>query len=131
MRFNLFLACLFCIFFFSVHVSGREHVLVRDTSEKKKAQYGVASYYSDKFIGKKTANGEIFSQEKLTAAHNSLPLGTYIKVTNLRNHKSVKVKINDRLHRRNKRLVDLSKAAARKLGFMRSGITRVKVQVIE
>jgi len=101
-----------------------------DTSVKTKVQYGVASYYSDKFVGKKTANGEIFSQEKMTAAHNSLPLGTYIRVTNLRNHKTVKVKINDRLHHKNKRLVDLSRAAAKKLGFIRSGLTRVKVEVV-
>ncbi len=102
----------------------------KDTSHNSRVEYGIASYYADKFNGRRTANGEIFSQDKLTAAHNSLPLGTYIKVTNLRNNKSVKVKINDRLHRKNKRLVDLSKAAARKIGFLKMGITRVKVKVL-
>jgi rare lipoprotein A len=102
-----------------------------DTLKSGKVQYGIASYYSDKFIGKTTANGDVFSQDKMTAAHNFLPLGTKIRVTNLRNNKSIVVRINDRMHHRNKRLVDLTKAAAQKLGFMKSGITRVKIQVFE
>ena len=61
-------------------------------------QYGTASFYADKFNGKQTANGDIFSQDKMTAAHNTLPLGTWIRVTNLRNKKAVVVRINDRLH---------------------------------
>lgn len=88
---------------------------------KAKIQYGVASFYSNKFNGRKTANGEIFSQQKLTAAHNSLPLGTYVKVTNLRNGRTVVVKINDRLHHRNKRIIDLTRAAATKLGLLKAG----------
>jgi rare lipoprotein A len=94
-------------------------------------QYGVASYYADKFEGRKTANGDIFSQHKMTAAHNTLPLGTIIEVTNLRNDRTVYVKINDRLHHRNKRLVDLSKAAAKKLHFINAGITRVRIRVVD
>jgi rare lipoprotein A len=94
-------------------------------------QYGVASYYADKFEGRKTASGEIFSQQKMTAAHNTLPLGTLIEVTNLRNNRSVYVKINDRLHAKNKRLVDLTKAAASKLHFMNAGITRVRIRVLD
>ena len=94
-------------------------------------QYGVASYYADKFEGRKTANGDIFSQHKMTAAHNTLPLGTMIEVTNLRNDRTVYVKINDRLHHRNKRLVDLSKAAAKKLHFINAGITRVRIRVVD
>lgn len=97
---------------------------------KPRIQYGIASFYSNKFQGKKTSSGEIFSQTKMTAAHNTLPLGTYIRVTNLRNKKSVVVKVNDRLHHRNKRLVDLSRAAAQRLGFIKSGTTRVKVEVL-
>lgn len=92
---------------------------------------GVASYYHSKFQGRLTASGEIYDQEKLTAAHNRLPLGTKIKVTNLRNKRSVIVKVNDRLHHRNKRLVDLSRAAATKLGYIGRGITRVKVEVLK
>ena len=97
---------------------------------KPKLLYGTASFYSNKFNGRKTANGEIFSQQKMTAACNVLPLGTWIKVTNLRNGRSVVVKVNDRLHEKMKRVVDLSRAAAEKLGFINSGLTRVKVEVL-
>ncbi len=104
-------------------------------SEKKvsktKVLYGTASFYANKFVGKKTANGEIFSQEKMTAACNVLPLGTWIKVTNLRNGHSVTVKVNDRLHTKTKRVVDLTRAAVKKLGYIRSGLTRVKVEVLD
>jgi rare lipoprotein A len=94
-------------------------------------QYGVASYYADKFEGRITASGEIFSQLKMTAAHNTLPLGTIIEVTNLRNNRTVYVKINDRLHAKNKRLIDLTKAAARKLHYINAGLTRVRIRVLD
>jgi rare lipoprotein A len=100
------------------------------TGTPAKVQYGTASFYADKFVGRKTANGDIFSQDKMTAAHNTLPLGTWIRVTNLRNKKAVVVRINDRLHRQNPRLVDLSKSAAKKLGYTGHGLTRVKVEVL-
>ena len=104
------------------------------TTKKKKPTpkilYGTASFYHDKFNGRKTANGEIFSQKKMTAACNVLPLGTWIKVTNLRNGKWVYVKTNDRLHPRMKRLVDLSRIAAKKLGYTGHGLARVKVEVL-
>jgi rare lipoprotein A len=96
----------------------------------KKVLYGQASFYANKFQGRKTANGEIFDQKKLTCACNVLPLGTWIRVTNLRNNKSVIVKTNDRLHPRMKRIVDLSRAAAAKLSFISSGLTRVKIEVL-
>ena len=97
---------------------------------KPKILYGTASFYSNSFNGKKTANGEIYSHKKMTAACNVLPLGTWIRVTNLRNGKSVVVKTNDRLHTRMKRVVDLSRVAAEKLGYVKSGLTRVRVEVI-
>jgi rare lipoprotein A len=96
----------------------------------KKVFYGQASFYANKFQGRKTANGEIFDQKKLTCACNVLPLGTWIRVTNLRNNKSVIVKTNDRLHPRMKRIVDLTRAAATKLAFIPSGLTRVKIEVL-
>src|SRR6476620_11323814 len=65
---------------------------------------GVASYYHSKFQGRITASGELYDQDKMTAAHNRLPLGTMIRVTNLRNKRSIVVKVNDRLHHRNPRL---------------------------
>jgi rare lipoprotein A len=93
-------------------------------------KYGVASFYAQKFNGRQTANGNTFSSVKYTAACNVLPLGTWVKVTNLKNDKSVIVFINDRLHPKNKRLIDLSKTAAELLGFVSMGITKVKVEVL-
>lgn len=95
-----------------------------------KIQYGTASYYANKFNGRKTASGEVYDGKLMTAAHNGLPLGTWIKVTNMRNHRSVIVKVNDRLHYRNPRLVDLSRAAAKKLGYTGHGLAKVKVEVL-
>jgi len=102
----------------------------KSSTSKPRILYGTASYYSNSFNGKKTANGEIYSHKKMTAACNVLPLGTWIKVTNLRNGKTVIVKINDRLHSRMKRVVDLSKEAADKLNYIKSGLTRVRVEVL-
>jgi len=92
---------------------------------------GVASYYADKFVGRKTASGEIFSQDKMTCAHNTLPLGTKVKVTNLKNGKSIIVRVNDRLHHRNPRIIDLPTGAAKKLGYTGSGIINVSVVVVK
>lgn len=93
-------------------------------------KYGVASFYAEKFNGRKTATGEIYSSSKLSAACNVLPLGTWIKVTNIKNDKSVVVRVNDRLHPKNPRLIDLSRMAARQLGYTGAGLTRVKVEVL-
>ncbi len=95
-----------------------------------KTFFGQASFYSKKFEGKKTASGQIFNHKKFTAACNTLPLGTFIKVTNLRNGKAVIVQTNDRLHVKTKRLIDLTSAGAKKLGFVAAGLTRVKVEVL-
>jgi rare lipoprotein A len=107
-----------------------------DTVESKeplisKTLYGTASYYAEKFNGRETANGEIYDSKKMTAACNVLPLGTWIRVTNLSNNRSVIVKTNDRLHARMKRIVDLSRAAAQKLGYISKGLTKVKVEVLK
>ena len=101
--------------------------------KKKKGTvlYGQASFYANKFRGRKTATGEIFSQEKFTAACNTLPLGTWIQVTNLKNGKIIVVRTNDRLHPKTKRLVDLTRAGAKKLGYISHGLTRVKVEVLK
>lgn len=96
----------------------------------KKILYGQASYYANKFHGRKTASGEIFNQSKMTCACNMLSLGTWVKITNLRNNRTVVVKVNDRLHPKMKRIVDLTRAAAEKLGYISSGLTRVKVEVL-
>ncbi len=93
-------------------------------------KYGTASFYAQKFNGRKTSTGAIFSSQKLTGACNVLPLGTWVKVTNLRNERSVVLQINDHLHPKNKRLIDVSKLAAQQLRFVSSGLTRVKVEVL-
>jgi rare lipoprotein A len=93
-------------------------------------KYGLASFYHQKFNGRQTANGNTFNSLKYTAACNVLPLGTWVKVTNVKNDKSVIVYINDRLHPKNKRLIDLSKTAAKKLDFISKGVTKVKVEVL-
>jgi rare lipoprotein A len=90
-------------------------------------QYGVASFYADKFEGQRTCTDEVFTQKKLTAACNTLPLNCWIRVTNLRNKKSVLVRINDRMHPANPRLIDMSKSAAVALGYTGHGLTKVKV----
>lgn len=93
-------------------------------------KYGTASYYAKKFDGRRTANGEIYRASKYSAACNVLPLNTWIKVTNLRNKRSVIVKITDHLHPKNKRLVDLSRIAAGELGYLSRGLTKVKLEVL-
>ncbi len=95
-----------------------------------KVQYGVASFYSNKFEGRKTYTDEIFMQEKLTGASNTLPMHTWVRVTNLRNQRSVIVRINDKMHPKNKRLIDLSHAAAKKLGYAGRGLTKVRIDVL-
>ncbi len=92
---------------------------------------GVASYYGREHHGKKTANGEIFDMNKLTAAHRSLPFGSQVKVTNLSNQRSVIVRINDRGPYYQGRIIDLSQAAAERLEMVQAGITKVKLEVLE
>ena len=91
-------------------------------------QTGVASYYGSRHHGKRTASGERFNQHGLTAAHRSLPFGSRVRVTNLANKRSVVVRINDRGPHIRGRLIDLSRAAAEKIGMIRSGTARVRVQ---
>jgi rare lipoprotein A len=97
---------------------------------KEKIHYGTASFYANKFEGRKTANGEIFSQKKLTGASNILPLNQWVRVTNMRNNLSVVIRITDRMHKSNKRLIDLSKSAAKKLKYTGNGLAHVKVEVL-
>jgi rare lipoprotein A len=126
------LTCLILLLFLILHThessaQGSQRVEV-SSKNIPDALYGTASYYANKFEGRLTANGEVFSQQKMTAACNVLPLGMWIKVTNLYNGRSVIVKINDRLYYKNKRLVDLSKTAAKKMGYTGGGLTKVKVE---
>ncbi len=92
---------------------------------------GLASYYSDRFQGRRTANGERFDQRGFTAMHRSLPFGTRLRVTNVSNHRSIEVRVNDRCRSRKGPALDLSRRAAEELGFLRSGIARVTYEVIK
>lgn len=94
------------------------------------AMTGTASVYSDALNGRKTSSGQRFSQEKLTAAHRTLPLGTRVLVTNLQNNRSVEVSINDRGPHHRGRVIDLSSAAAQKLGMNTKGCAQVKLQIL-
>ena len=91
---------------------------------------GLASYYGDELAGEKTAGGDPYDPNKLTAAHRTLPLGTKVKVTNLENERSVEVTITDRGPSRADRIIDVSLAAARELNMLASGVVKVRVEVI-
>jgi len=110
---------------------GEKKEIVAPETKDRTPLYGTASYYAEKFNGRETANGEIYNSKKMTAACNVLPMGTWIRVTNLSNNRWVIVKTNDRLHARMTRIVDLSRLAAEKLGYIAKGLTRVKVEVLE
>ena len=105
--------------------SAKHHIL-----RKRPTHFGTASFYANKFEGRKTANGEIFRQDKLSAASNIIPMNNWVRITNLRNKRSVVLRINDRMHPRNPRLIDLSRSAARQLKYTGRGIVRVKVEVL-
>ncbi|MDC3332646.1 septal ring lytic transglycosylase RlpA family protein [bacterium] len=92
---------------------------------------GVASWYGAKFHGRPTANGELYSLYRMTAAHKTLPIPSYVKVTNLSNQKSVVVRVNDRGPFHGGRIIDLSYAAAVKLGYAENGTTKVVVEAID
>jgi len=91
---------------------------------------GLAVVYSDKLNGRKTASGQVFRQSELTAAHPSLPFGTKVKVTNTNNNESVEVRINDRGPTQAGRVIDLSSAAAAKVGIKKTGTAPVKLEVV-
>lgn len=93
-------------------------------------QTGQGSYYADKFRGRATASGAPYRPGKMTAAHNTLPFGTRIRVTNVRNGRSVKVTVNDRGPHVAGRIVDVSKKAARRLDLIDAGVVPVRLQVV-
>ncbi len=94
-------------------------------------QAGIASWYGPGFDGKATANGEIYDENALTAAHNTLPLPTIVRVTNLENGRAIELRINDRGPFAHGRIIDVSRRAAQLLGFETAGTARVRVQVLE
>ena len=109
-------------------------VSVKKSDRKNRATYyqtGKASYYANKFQGRKTASGERYSHNKLTAAHRKLPFGTMVRVTNLDNGKSVIVRINDRGPMKRERVIDLSRSAAGKIALIKAGVASVGIEIVE
>lgn len=94
-------------------------------------QTGKASFYSDKYDGHLTASGEKYKHTKLTAAHKALPFGTKVRVTNIANSQSVEVVVNDRGPYVDGRIIDVSRSAAEKLGFINQGLAEVKIEVLD
>ncbi len=114
-------------------VSVEEEAITADRSLVEFVDKGnmKASWYGPGFHGRKTANGEVYNQNSFTAAHKSLKFGTLLKITNLKNNKSVVIRINDRGPYIHGRDLDLSKAAASELGMVRKGVARLKVEEIK
>jgi rare lipoprotein A len=108
-------------------VAGRNYV---PEDNPDYAAEGMASWYGDDFHGRLTANGEVFDKEAVTAAHPTLPMPSYVRVTNLRNRKSLIVRVNDRGPFHSDRVIDLSHKAADLLGFRQNGVARVKVEYV-
>lgn len=111
---SLFIVISFCLVLFSC--------------AKYVKETGKASYYAGNFIGRKTANGETFRKRKLTAASKTLPFGTRVKVTNLNNGRSVKVRINDRGPFVKGRIIDLSWKAAKRIDMLNAGVVTVQLK---
>jgi rare lipoprotein A len=95
-----------------------------------RTEVGSASYYASRFHGRPTASGQTYDEGRLTAAHRTLALGTRVRVTNLANHRSVIVTVTDRGPFRKGRVIDVSRRAARELGFERAGTARVRIEVV-
>jgi rare lipoprotein A len=95
-----------------------------------KTQFGVASWYGSQFQGLPTASGQPFNMEGMTCAHRKLPLGTHVRVTNLLNGRHLVLEVTDRGPFVGKRVLDVSKGAAKRLGFMHAGLTPVRIQVV-
>ena len=130
---------LFFSFFAFASVSAQQTDLQRDSiltdslqtqflrNDSLRTVIGKASYYASKFHGRRTANGEVFSNKKMTAAHLKLPFGTIVKVTNLDNGRTVIVKVNDRGPHTKAFILDVSQAAAKELGFYTKGVAKVEI----
>jgi len=119
-----------CLALPAAPAAAHPHRLAADAVEAASfAEVGRASYYGEKHDGKRTANGMVYDRTVFTAAHRTLPFGTVVRVTNLSNHRMVKVRITDRGPHVKGRVIDVSSVAARELGMQRRGIARVRVRV--
>ncbi len=111
--------------FFSCFVSGFSQI------DSAKTETGTASFYAKKFEGRKCSSGQRFRHDSLTAAHKTLKFGTKVKVINLKNDSVVFVTINDRLPKSSRRKIDLTMRAAKQLNFVKSGLTKVRIEVLK
>ncbi|ESR24923.1 septal ring lytic transglycosylase RlpA family protein [Lutibaculum baratangense] len=114
----------------SLFVPSIEQAAAHGTAAVTKTFSGAASWYGQKFNGRRTASGERFNMNDLTAAHRSLPFGTRVRVTNVANGKSVVVRINDRGPFHGNRVIDLSRKAAENVSLLGRGVGRVKLEVL-
>ena len=129
-----FIACLFGSCTPQVlYTSKNEGAETKENKNKTRSniQSGVASYYADKFHGRKTSNGETYNMNAFTAAHQTLPFGTRVTVTNVKNGRSVTLRINDRGPFVKNRIIDVSLAAAKQLDMLGSGTAEVTIEVLE
>ena len=137
LKLRLLISCLLIILGF-ISCASSNKVDSPDTVIKQKEpiavgdiQYGVSSYYAEKFHGRRTANGEIYDMYGISGAHQTLPLNSIVKVTNLENNKELVMKVNDRGPFIKNRIFDCSYGAAVKLEFISKGTAIVKVEVLE
>lgn len=105
-------------------------LLILTSMQEIDTTLGKASYYAHKFHGEKTASGEIYDENKFTAAHKDLPFGTKVKITNLSNDKTVVVRINDRGPFVKNRIIDISYVAAKNISMIQKGIIEVKIEIV-
>jgi len=111
-------------------IEGNESTEYKDYTPIKAIE-GVASYYANKYHGRRTSSGEIYNMYGLSAAHPTYPFGIIIRVINLKNKKSCIVKVNDRMPYNPKRIIDLSLGAAKKLDMIQEGITKVRLEILK
>ncbi len=125
---------LYFIFFFGcaghVHYAKASARQPFQTFREGQVLTGYCSYYGKKFNGRKTANGEVFDMYEMTAAHRALPFNTILEVENLKNHKKIRVRVNDRGPFKKGRILDLSYGAAKKIGLIATGVTKIKAKII-
>ena len=113
------------------HVFDDEQTDLSHDSSEQFLIYGKASFYGSEFNGRKTANGEIYDENVLTAAHRTLPFGTFLSVTNTRNNRSVIVRINDRGPFHPHRILDVSKLAAEELDMIKYGVAEIEAEILD
>ena len=134
MRFHAFTLPLLCCVCLAALIScgGKKRVKLPPPTPARVGwtQRGVASWYGHPYHGRRTSNGEVYDMDKLTAAHLSLPFDTWVRVTNLNNNKSVEVRINDRGPFIKRRIIDLSRQGAKRIGMIGPGTARVRVRVV-